>query len=799
MVLKKKSLFLISGIILLLCPTGNLLAQSPEEPFNKGTELFLKLEHAQNDSAQYAHELYALAKYCRELGMHEESKIAAIRATQLIGAFLKKKEPKSEADYALYEEELDMNLFLLDLLTGRGDQFLELSQFYTLVDASTTVIAAYRMADGLLAGNSQQQLRSIYQKWEFPRPEHLNILTRYYWETGQTDRIHKEIGKAQRKPDWSSLPQSERNELQRRMENACLMPYLSLSTLDECLRIAKSMYYPVSVKDILYAQQMPEYFSMYREAARTCVKANKPLYALKVYRLLERLILRTTENDYPFLSPSEQHNLWEIMQPYFNEMQTFAYQNRDLDGMTSFLYHNALLMKELFAKPSFQYHRYLSDSNSTTLLSLQSKIDSISFDQNTFKFSIPEEKMKWLKNEVLRQEYEKALIKHVRKEASPSLRIRQWNEIAASLDSCEAVIEIVSLPCKMFDREYIGIIFSKLNTPRIVTFPSETELLTMDTEKRYLQVWLPIKKILGDCTCLYISSEEILNYFSFASIHHDEYYILDEYKFRYLLSGNDIPRIKSEEQMNKAANARKRNIHLFGGVDYNYRPSASQYAAQQGFQYLQGTVDEVKSIERILSANQWNIHKYMGKNATDMEFRNLSSQPLPPDVIHVATHGVFTPTNPNVKSDAVQVDGFSGQRNLLLCSGLTFAGANHSWNEQSPIRIDDGILTAFEITSMDLSATDLVVLSGCSTGKGNVRYGEGVFGLQRAFRQTGVKSLILSFKTIADKDTKELMVEFYRNWQAGASKHQAFRKAQLTMKKKFPTESDKWAPFILIE
>lgn len=799
MVLTKKSLFLIFSILALLLMPGNLFAQLSEEPFNKGTTLFRKLEQVQNDSAQYARQLYTLSQYCRELGMYEESRFAALKASKIMSSVLKKKEPKSETDYALYEEELDMNLFLLDLLTGRGDQYLELSQLSLLLDASSTIIAGYRVADGILAGKSQEELRPIYQKWSYPRLEHLNVITRYFWETGKTDQLIKEIGKAQRKPDWFLLPESDRNELSRRMENACLLPYLNLSTLNECLRFAKDMYYPASAKDILYAQKMPEYFSMYREAARTCVKIGNPLYALKVYQLIERLIVRCTEKDYPFLLPFEQHNLWEIMQPYFYEMQTFAYENRDLDGMVSFLYHNILLMKELFAKPLFQYHHYLSDNNRTTIMDLQSKIDSVTFDGNTFKVSIPEERIKWLKNKVLSREYEKTLVNHVRGGASPqSLRVRHWNEIAASLDSHEAVIEMMSLPYQIAEEEYIGIVFTKYNSPRLVTLPRGTALMTMDSEELYQQVWLPLKKLLGECTHLYISSEGALKYFTFESLYHKDYSVFDEYEFHYLFSSNDIPRIKSE-QLNGLVNSHKRKMYLFGGIDYNAHSSSSQHTAQQGFQYLQGTANEVKSIERILSANRWNIHEYMGKNATDIQFRNISGDSLSAAVIHIATHGLVIPYHPEVKSDAVQVNGYSGQRDLMLHSCLTFAGANQSWNNQSPIRIDDGILTAFEISSMNLSGTELVVLSGCLTGKGNVRYGEGAFGLSRAFRQAGVKSQIISFNTVSDKNTADLMADFYRYWQEGASKHQAFRQAQQNMKKRFPFQPEKWASFILIE
>ena len=793
MVLRKK-IFLFFGGILLLCITNNVYAQMNENSFNKGIDYFLKLEQA-CDSAQYAHELYAIARYCRKLGMYEESKLAGTRADRILSQVLSNKTPESKDDFALYEEELDINIFLLDLLTSRGDQYLDLSLLHMTSEASTLVIAGYAMCEHLRAGGSQKELHSIYNQLEFPRPEHLDAITRYYWETGKTDRIIKEINKAQKKESWETLPEPERRVLHRRVENACLLPSLSLATLGECLRIAKSMYYPVSVKDILYEQKLPEYFSMYREAARTCVSCQKPLYALKIYRLIERLIKRAIGDDFSFLLPSEQHELCEVMKPYFEEMQTFAYENRNLEGMIPFLYENILLMKELFAKPSFQYHRYLSEVNSSSILRMQSLIDSIALDGNSFKIQFPQDKSRWLQNQVIRREQERALINYVKKKVSPQFpKIKAWNDIAASLDSNEAVIEIFSLPYDVVNNGYAAIVFTKNKSPHLITLPAETVLMGAKNEMLYDNIWVPIKEVIGECTYLYISSEETLKYLSFASIRNEDKYIIDKYNLHYLFSTNDIPRVKSERT--HVTSVSPKDIFFFGGAVFNRHPSSQ--TTMQGFQYLQGTVDEIESIEKLLSS-QWNIHKYMGKDATETAFRNLSGQSLNSAVIHVSTHGFYLLYNPKIQSDILHLDGYSGHKNHLLRTGLAFSGANSAWNGLQSLGINDGILTAYEIASMNLSGTELVVLSGCNTGKGDIRYGEGSFSLQRAFRQAGVKSLIISFRDISDKENKELMADFYRYWQEGINKQNAFIMAQRNMRNKYPNEPHKWASFIFIE
>lgn len=790
----RKEILLLFGSILFSCITNNVYAQISEHSFDKGVEYFQKLEQVR-DSAQYAHELYSIARYCRELGMYEESRIAGIKASKILSQVLSNKTPESKDDFTLYEENLDLNIFLLDLLTSRGDQYLDLSLIHMTSEASTLTIAGYTICNCLREGDSRNKIHSIYEQLEFPRLEHLNAITRYYWETGQTERIIKEINKAQRKTSWGTLADHERRILHRRLENACLLSSLSLATLGECLRIAKSMYYPVSVKDILYEQKLPEYFSMYREAARTCVNSQKPLYALKIYRLIERLIKKTIGDDFSFLLPSEQYELCEIMKPYFEEIQTFAYENHNLEGMIPFLYENILLMKELFAKPSFQYHRYLADSDSISILKMQSFIDSIALDRNSFKLQSPENRIKWLQNQVIRREQEKALISYVKKRVSPQFpEIKPWNEIAASLDSNEAVIEIFSLPYNVVNNGHAAIVFTKNKSPHLIELPPETVLMTAKDKMLYNNIWIPIKELIGECTHLYISSEETLSYLSFASIHNENEYIIDNYNFHYLFSSNDIPRIKSERT--HVTSVSQKDIFFFGGAEFNYTPFFQ--TALQGFQYLQGTVDEIESIEKLLS-NQWNIHKYMGKDATETSFRKLSGQSLNSAVIHISTHGFYILYNPKIQSDLLQLDGFSGHKNHLLHTGLAFSGANSTWNGLQPLGINDGILTAYEIASMNLSGTELVVLSGCDTGKGDVRYGKGNFSLQRAFRQAGVKSSIISFQNISDKETKELMVDFYRYWQEGINKQNAFVTAQRNMKNKYPNEPNKWAPFIFIE
>jgi CHAT domain-containing protein len=137
----------------------------------------------------------------------------------------------------------------------------------------------------------------------------------------------------------------------------------------------------------------------------------------------------------------------------------------------------------------------------------------------------------------------------------------------------------------------------------------------------------------------------------------------------------------------------------------------------------------------------------------------------------------------------------------MIRSGLIMAGANYAWEHGQPPapEQEDGVLTAYEISQMNLSNTELVVLSACETGLGDIQGNEGVYGLQRAFRIAGAKYLIMSLWQVPDQQTMEFMSTFYRFWlDEGMSIPDAFRKTQEVMRELFVSPYA-WAGFVLIE
>jgi CHAT domain-containing protein/Flp pilus assembly protein TadD len=234
-----------------------------------------------------------------------------------------------------------------------------------------------------------------------------------------------------------------------------------------------------------------------------------------------------------------------------------------------------------------------------------------------------------------------------------------------------------------------------------------------------------------------------------------------------------------------SANALAPLIGVRGGLSRDFRGGA--------LEALPATQIELQSIDSLLEKQNWRVQLFTEQNALKDSVKRVQR----PRVLHIATHGFFEPDQDvNLSDRAGSNSTPAGLEDPMLRSGLFFAGANRTLaGEPTPPGLDDGILTAYEATGLNLQGTELVVLSACETGLGEVSAGEGVFGLRRALQVAGADSVLLSMWSVPDKETQELMTLFYSNWLSGKDKPTALRDAQLELRKTVTARYGKDSPF----
>jgi CHAT domain-containing protein len=283
-------------------------------------------------------------------------------------------------------------------------------------------------------------------------------------------------------------------------------------------------------------------------------------------------------------------------------------------------------------------------------------------------------------------------------------------------------------------------------------------------------IWDPIAPHLAGVRAVYIAADAALLLVNFGT--------LPSGGSQYLLeTGPPLQLLSTERDLvTPRAGRRSGDLLAIGNPEFAAPPSAPTAArgvpegcvnfASIRFDALPASGAETRSIAQLWRERGWKGVELEGARATESAFKQQAPGKR---VIHIATHGFFLEercqTTPVLRE------------NPLLRSGLALAGANR----RAPAgRQDDGILTAEEVASLDLTGTELVVLSGCDTGVGVAQTGEGVMGLRRAFRIAGAQTLVTSLWPVDDEDTRQWMVALYRaRFTGNVSTAQAARDASL--------------------
>jgi CHAT domain-containing protein len=212
---------------------------------------------------------------------------------------------------------------------------------------------------------------------------------------------------------------------------------------------------------------------------------------------------------------------------------------------------------------------------------------------------------------------------------------------------------------------------------------------------------------------------------------------------------------------------------------------------------LPATHSEVEGINQTLTSTAWHTNLFTGNDALEKNLKQMES----PRILHIATHGYFLEDVKPENDNGMRMMGMDVQRvaeNPLLRSGLLLAGCNNTLADNTPLTgSENGILTAYEARLLDLSNTELVVLSACETGKGEIQNGEGVQGLRKAITDAGAEHILMSLWKVDDKVTSEYMQTFYGHYAHGKSIRESYNLTRNEIKQKYP-QPYYWGAFVLV-
>lgn len=528
---------------------------------------------------------------------------------------------------------------------------------------------------------------------------------------------------------------------------------------------------------------------------------------------------------------------------------TLQWQNKLKSNLPSSLYNFTILMKGSLLQNNNVFTNQLTTVVDSTTNKLKEEYRNIKQEIST-QYQLPRSRQQNIRSlELKSDELEKEIMRRIPSFREAILNSKNtWKDIKGGLKQGEAAIEFLQF--KYFNTSWSDnysysalILRPEWDEPKYVplfrsnqldsilpmtssmsainnfyrNMPGEgiTIIDSASSAKMYHLIWQPLDTLLIGVKTIYLSPVGMLHRISFAAISDTTgKCLLEKYDLNQVSNTRSLAETKSKLQESS-------QIVLMGGVDYENEPGINfngsvdfikdsslaylRAIRDGGWPFLTWTLHEINSIDSLLKQLPYQVSKYQGSLATEEIIKKLGSgKTIVPKVIHIATHGFSFPiaeetnySDKNMKNEVNTV--FKQSYDPLTRSGIILAGANKAWTKGSTYQNkEDGILTAREISNLNLSGCELVVLSACETGLGEIKGSEGVFGLQRAFKMAGVKYIMVSLWQIPDKETSEFMGIFYDNWLVKKMPiREAFLQTQLFMKNDRKYAPFQWAAFQL--
>ena len=528
----------------------------------------------------------------------------------------------------------------------------------------------------------------------------------------------------------------------------------------------------------------------------------------------------------------ERLNLWKKYGKEFAYLPMFCLKARAYESVGEVYDNSALFAKGLLLNAETSLRDLILESGDTAA---EKQFESMQMTRMTlnrqYEKPIAERKLNCDSLENVAEQMERELLRSSKAYGDFTRNLTvTWQDVQKELGDADLAIEFLLLPELLTDTPlYVALTLKKgYDKPKMITLFEESELDAIPENRWYADtalchlVWGQLDDELRGVKNVYFSPDGALYNIGIEHLPCSATENMGERYNMFRLSSTRELAIGREQPSAKSS-------ALYGGLQYYVPPTellaynqkkgySWRSASRDVFEPLPETKTEVDNISALLKGHNYDAPAiYAGDEGTEESFKALSGKRT--RIIHLATHGCYiTPDEADRqrKSDMQQRlaifrvgndKGLSTEEDEALTrSYLAMSGGKMCWTSDTiPEGLDDGLLTAQEISRLDLRGCDLVVLSACETGLGDIT-SEGVMGLQRGFKKAGVQSIVMSLWKVADRPTQEFMTEFYRHLTAGEGKRASFLAAQRFLKEKYPTNLPNddgrppyWASFIILD
>ena len=517
---------------------------------------------------------------------------------------------------------------------------------------------------------------------------------------------------------------------------------------------------------------------------------------------------------FSFLPSSGRHMYWKNYSSWYEKELPIYIHTLQTDTLLCFGYNSLLLSKGILLNSEVEIKQLIESANDSTLIRKFNDLQNLQLSLlNSNEIQLNDSICNYLNDQ------ESYLVSSCKKYGDYTKQLKvHWRDVQKQLLEKEIAIEFSRIER---DGEYMYVAYTLTqnnDVPHYYSLCNEDDLKG-DYDKLYNLVWKPIEKELAGMESVYFSPVGELHRIAIESASYSkEETMADKFKMYRLSSTRELVRNKQIRPLNKTV--------LFGGLDYyttpyyvdsvyvNKRKETNLYSSTRSFidvdrnevGQLNGSREEVLIILHLLPDGSI-VEAFLDQEGTEEAFKTLSGKNI--DLLHISTHGYYLPKsrfyNAN-RSMQIKQNTISFEDESLIRSGLYFAGSNAFLLRKELLNyFEDGIATASEIAKLDFQDLDLVVLSACETGLGDLE-GDGVFGLQRGFKKAGARSLLMSLQKVNDYATRLLMVEFYKNYFGGRSKRDSLNRAQNYVKHFKDNDGNDvfsapsyWASFVLLD